>query len=290
MVYRPSPTLSTTHQGSQTEWIEINSDGEQEVHCSLDPEPEPIEEEPETEHHQTEHHHTEHHPTEHHPHHRSNAVRARAAAARGSSSSCASQEPPGPPATTPTTEDRDTHYMEALDQALELYRLTDPDAEEEQIFEAASRAARLSMLAEARLIYAQLPRRRWPRGWHEVMEEALQQTAANQPTETSEQTPFQMPEVRHTRRRASEQQPPEQDPQGQKTSREERSEASSTLPPPQNRWKRLLARIIERKRWSEKGRALNYSRNGLPRNLDGKARGFGRHLGRWGWPEIRYEW
>ena len=57
-----------------------------------------------------------------------------------------------------------------------------------------------------------------------------------------------------------------------------------------NHWRRMLEKAIMRRMWSEKGRALNYAKNGLPRNLDGKARGFGRHMGRWGWREVASQW
>ena len=57
-----------------------------------------------------------------------------------------------------------------------------------------------------------------------------------------------------------------------------------------NHWRRMIERIIMRRMWSEKGRALNYAKNGLPRNLDGKARGFGCHIGRWGWREVASQW
>ena len=55
------------------------------------------------------------------------------------------------------------------------------------------------------------------------------------------------------------------------------------------RWRLLVQRIQARKKWSDKGRILNYSRNGLPRNLDDHATSFGKHLGRWGYREIAYD-
>ena len=57
-----------------------------------------------------------------------------------------------------------------------------------------------------------------------------------------------------------------------------------------NKWQRLAAVMQRRRRWHAHGQALNYAKNGLPRNLDGPARGFGRHLGRWGWREIASSW
>ena len=35
---------------------------------------------------------------------------------------------------------------------------------------------------------------------------------------------------------------------------------------------------------------MNYAKNGMPKNLDGKAQGMGRHMGRWGYREIRSSW
>ena len=52
----------------------------------------------------------------------------------------------------------------------------------------------------------------------------------------------------------------------------------------------MVTCIQERKRWSVRGTMLNYRKNGLPKNVDGPARGLGSHLGRWGWREIRPRW
>ena len=55
-------------------------------------------------------------------------------------------------------------------------------------------------------------------------------------------------------------------------------------------WQRLMAKAQERRKWSARGQALNYAKNGMPKNLDGPARGFGKHLGRWGWREMASRW
>ena len=55
-------------------------------------------------------------------------------------------------------------------------------------------------------------------------------------------------------------------------------------------WRHLLMRVQSRKKWSDRGRLQNYAQNGVPKNLDGKPTGFGKHIGRWGWREIAYEW
>ena len=57
-----------------------------------------------------------------------------------------------------------------------------------------------------------------------------------------------------------------------------------------NKWQRLVQVIQRRRRWSAHGTALKYAKHGMPRNLDGPARGRGRHLGRWGWREIASSW
>ena len=50
-----------------------------------------------------------------------------------------------------------------------------------------------------------------------------------------------------------------------------------------------VQKVINRKMWSEKGRALSYAKNGLPKKFL-KPTGFGSHIGRWGWREARAEW
>ena len=58
----------------------------------------------------------------------------------------------------------------------------------------------------------------------------------------------------------------------------------------QNRWMHLVAVMRWRRRWSIQGKARQYSLKGMPKNLDGKATGFGSHIGRWQWREIRHFW
>ena len=55
-------------------------------------------------------------------------------------------------------------------------------------------------------------------------------------------------------------------------------------------WRRLVAKAQERRKWSVRGQALNYAKHGMPQHLDGPARGFGKHLGRWGWRDIVSSW
>ena len=67
-------------------------------------------------------------------------------------------------------------------------------------------------------------------------------------------------------------------------------EATEGAPPLGYRWHRLIVKAQERRKWSARGQALNYAKNGMPKNLDGPAQGFGKHLGRWGWREIASSW
>ena len=57
-----------------------------------------------------------------------------------------------------------------------------------------------------------------------------------------------------------------------------------------NRWMHLVAVMRWRRRWSIQGKARQYQLRGMPKNLDGKATGFGSHIGRWQWREIRHFW
>ena len=61
-------------------------------------------------------------------------------------------------------------------------------------------------------------------------------------------------------------------------------------PEPGFHWHRFVQRIQDRKQWAARGHMLNYSKNGMPQSVDGRARGLGSHLGRWGWREIRPHW
>ena len=57
-----------------------------------------------------------------------------------------------------------------------------------------------------------------------------------------------------------------------------------------NKWQRLvLVAQWKRRSWANMT-ALKYAKNGMPKNLDGPAKGFGRHLGRWQWREIASHW
>ena len=52
------------------------------------------------------------------------------------------------------------------------------------------------------------------------------------------------------------------------------------------KWNNLMAKAISRKQWAVWGHARNYAKNGMPKNVDGPASGFGAHIGRWGWRQL----
>ena len=60
--------------------------------------------------------------------------------------------------------------------------------------------------------------------------------------------------------------------------------------PPGAKWQRLVLVIQRRRRTWAQNKALEYAKNCLLHNLDGPAKGFGRHVGRWAWREIRSSW
>ena len=219
---------------------------------------------------------------------------ATGAAATGScSSSCAQQ--PWHPDFLPAKD----HYKQALDQARELYALTDPDAGVKAQELASTEAAWKDTLAEAVKLGMYVPPHLWPPGWQELMVEA---GAAYQQDQGKSlqvgQSVRTLPAARRLR-----QPRPQDDSKTEwvhseampadgltKDKPDQSAEEKLNATPSLNKWQRLVLRIRERKRWSEKGRLLNYAKNGCPRNLDGKARGFGHHIGRWQWREIHYEW
>ena len=58
-------------------------------------------------------------------------------------------------------------------------------------------------------------------------------------------------------------------------------------------WPRFIQLMSTNKKWATKGHLRNYSKNGMPKNIDGVGKGPGKHLrepgcvrGRWGWREI----
>ena len=58
----------------------------------------------------------------------------------------------------------------------------------------------------------------------------------------------------------------------------------------ENRWMYLVSVMRWRRRWSLKATAKKYANRGMPKNLDGPPQGFGWHIGRWQWREIRQYW
>ena len=87
---------------------------------------------------------------------------------------------------------------------------------------------------------------------------------------------------------AAQAEPQQQEPQ--EPAEEPQQVSAGTVHGQLNRWQKLIYRAITNRQWSENGRARNYALNGLPKSVDGPAKGFGKHLGRWGYREINYQW
>ena len=150
------------------------------------------------------------------------------------------------------------HYTQALEQAVELYACTDPDADEEVMMSAAKEAAWKDTFAEAVRLHRELPQKDWPLGWDKVM------AAAAEALQEDQGAQLQVDERNRWKRLVREH--------------------------GLNRWQLLVMQIQARKKWLEKARLLSYSEKGCPGNLDYEATDIGSHLGRWQWREIAYQW
>ena len=202
-------------------------------------------------------------------------------------------------------------YEDALDQAMELYGSVDPAAPRQVIESATFQAAWASTCLECLRLAGSKKWEEAHESWHALLPEAQQHMddlfvqpdgpgsgAHDSAPEAARASPsgskgppivkklppkgcpisppataLPMPHLRGAQ--------PEQ-PAAPRTAIEKQNKI--------NHWRRMIERIIMRRMWSEKGKALNYAKNGLPRNLDGKARGFGCHIGRWGWREVASQW
>ena len=65
------------------------------------------------------------------------------------------------------------HYLQALEQARELYSLTDPEVTPRSAEKAAVGAAQKDTLAEAIKLYQTVRQEQWPQGWGEIMGQAV---------------------------------------------------------------------------------------------------------------------
>ena len=152
----------------------------------------------------------------------------------------------------------ETIYNDALEQAWELLLATDLQADRhtEQIHGRAEQMAQEAVEEELMVRRKQIP-------------------------PTQDKPPREVPQVRHTRR---------------KNDKEDYDSSPNTwwedvdVPVLGIRWRWMVLRIQERRKWSARGTMLNYVKNGMPKSVDGPARGAFKHLGRWGWREIRHEW
>ena len=119
----------------------------------------------------------------------------------------------------------------------------------------------------------------------EEMSSRRSQTASSGSAPPAEQA-REVPPIKASRHRLDEEDPGSSVPTGEPPRAKEALESRG----PGHHWRRMVQLIQERERWSIRGTAINYSRNGMPRSVDGPARGLGRHIGRWGWREIRATW
>ena len=214
--------------------------------------------------------------------------------------------PPEPP-TSPTAagassipaenaETPEELYYDALEQASALLADTDPQASHEQVAQVCEEMARTAVYEEAalRLLQGNLTAR-----WAMFTELEDQRPHINKAAEQLVLTPAgpearPVPQVRHSRRRRDEAagEPSKEVPvkSSAEPAEELPSRSTRTVPEQGRHWQRMVARIQDRKKWSTRGHMLNYSKNGMPRSVDGPATGLGKHLGRWGWREIRPHW
>ena len=76
------------------------------------------------------------------------------------------------------------------------------------------------------------------------------------------------------------------DPEFEKDDPEEMSSIPEQAHGVNNKWQRLVNVMQGNRRWHAHITALRYAKNGMPKNLDGPAQGFGR----WQWREITSSW
>ena len=208
-------------------------------------------------------------------------------------------------------EEQDTaekFCKEVRGPVLGLYRLANPEAPEEALEEAAHAVAWTATQSEARRRSCMPGWAAMDASWKGLLDACTQDLEAGKHEEAQPGAPVKtLPSVRRERARttgAAEGAVSSGTPvyltarelaaRGAFKARqvpfpaEDKGEDS----PPGFHWHRLVAKAQARRRWSVRGQALNYARNGMPQNLDGPARGFGNHRGRWdwGWREIACSW
>ena len=215
---------------------------------------------------------------------------------RPAASSSTKAEPAADARSTPTetaapaaATSANEFWLDALNQAKELYEVTDPDAAPQEIQAAAEKMAREATFAEA-LRKPESELRNGAPDWLEARAAALSMKA--QGAALQEDAPVRQVEpVRRQRPRQPAnpgptsapldnvpKEPPEKGPK----TRYEKAAA---------RWQALMETAIRRRKWSETRRAQGYATKGMPRQLDTRApRGFGAHSGRWGWREVSSSW
>ena len=188
-------------------------------------------------------------------------------------------------------------YRDALEQAKELLADSDPRAQGERLTQACEETAWLTVYEEA-ATRQQLGNLQGK--WAEFVGDPSHRkhiehvrVAMDGELGRPKMEPKATPQVRQGRRRCAgaadepslgtfEDRP--------STGKGAQGEKPSKPRVPGFHWQRMVERIQARKRWSAKASILNYSKNGLPKNLDGPATGLGKHVGRWAWREIRSNW
>ena len=201
-----------------------------------------------------------------------------AAEAAGASSSRAfsSQQPvsapPGPP--PEETLSLKEIYEDAWEQARELLQDADPRSDQNESDELIRVCRQMAQAA----VQEELDCRR-------------QRTENPTSQETVPEPPREVPQVKVSRRRRDEEGdastksplPPTGPPPPTPTPPKPQREAGA-------RWQALVLEIQQRKRWAVRGHLLNYAKHGCPKNMDRPARGFGKHVGRWGWRAMCHVW
>ena len=176
-------------------------------------------------------------------------------------------------------------------QAMELYELENPDTSMKARKEAATKMATEALYAESFMVNQRTTQGLWrpSRAWTKVCQQACM--AANPEALYQVETPIRTVEPVRRVVAATESRSAWTSPLlGAWTELALDAEAAKVYQRIALKWQGLVTRIQTRKRWSDHGRLLNYSKNGLPQKLNGKPQGFGKHEGRWGWREISPFW
>ena len=154
-------------------------------------------------------------------------------------------------------------YQDALEQAQELLVEVDPR------FQDASKAD----MAELRNLCEKMAQ--------DAVSEELRSRSADAKEGETPTIPQAVPHIKASRRRRAA--------AATESMKEPEPETAPQDHEVGSNWRYLVWKIQSNKKWSARSTMFRY-RNKLPKNLDGPATGMGKHLGRWGWREIAFEW